>query len=253
MFYLLPPVFQKPVWNIWAAAAVVLRPDGSAGLQVYTRKTQGEEADGLGSGFVECLVGTGRCLIGILIAKGWTLPGHPWRDERCENKIKLAEKQRSIHWKASTYIPTGKQTKPLPLALLRGRALPPLPMWSQQNKPKPETSKQPRTNTTHRVCLRHLRSCDSRPGALRLGPWQSNVVTAPVSLDRQPIRGSPLLWGGHSGGLGHLPDWLSTCCSPICPPAPHSVTTGLSFTLLQAPLPLYLPLPGGTKHMPAVS
>lgn len=47
----------------------MLHPDGSAGLQVYTRKTQGEEAGALGSGFVECLVGTGGCLIGILIAK----------------------------------------------------------------------------------------------------------------------------------------------------------------------------------------
>lgn len=60
---------QKSVWNIRAASAVMLHPDGFAGLQVYTRKTQGEEADTLGSGFVECLVGTGGCLISILMAK----------------------------------------------------------------------------------------------------------------------------------------------------------------------------------------
>ena len=46
-----------------------LCPDGSAGLQVYTRKRQDEEAGVLGSGFDECLVAAGGCLIGILIAK----------------------------------------------------------------------------------------------------------------------------------------------------------------------------------------
>lgn len=36
----------------------------------YTlENTQDEEADALGSGFDECLAGTGGCLIGILIAK----------------------------------------------------------------------------------------------------------------------------------------------------------------------------------------
>lgn len=133
---------------------------------------------------------------------------------------------------------TGKQTTPLPLALQREEEPGPYsPCGHNTNQPEPRTSKQPHKNTTQRVCLRHLRSCDSRPGALRLGPWQSNVVAAPVSFDRQPIRGSPSFVVAILGGSGHLPDWLSPCCSPICPPAPYSVTTGLSFTLLQPPLP----------------
>lgn len=85
---------------------------------------------------------------------------------------------------------TGKQTKPLPQALLRGRTGPHSPCGHSTNKPEPRTSKQPHTNATHRVCLRHLRSCDSRPGAHRLGPWQSSVVAAPVSFDQQPITSS---------------------------------------------------------------
>lgn len=46
-----------------------LCPDGSAGLQVYTRRTQEEKADALGLGLDECLIRTGGCLIDILIAK----------------------------------------------------------------------------------------------------------------------------------------------------------------------------------------
>lgn len=48
-----------------SSSSSTLCPDG---LQVYT--PQAEEADALGSGFDECLVGAGGCLIGILIAKG---------------------------------------------------------------------------------------------------------------------------------------------------------------------------------------
>lgn len=104
-----------------------------------------------------------------------------------------------------------------------------------------------KTTHTHPHRLKPLRSHDPRPGALKLGPWQSKATGAPVGSDQQPIRG----WGGHFGGSGHLLDWLSPCCSSICPPTPHGAATSLPFTVIWHP-PLYLPLPGGTKHMPAV-
>lgn len=250
-------MLQKPECIIYmgsSSSSRTLCPDGSAGLQVYTRKTQDEEADALGSGFDECLVGTGGCLISILIAKRLNTDRQPLERWKCENKIKLAVKQRSIRWKAATSTATGKQTKPLPLALLRGRAGPPLPMWSQHKQARTKDFKA----ATHK---RHTQGLSETSPVM----WLKARCTQTGSLAKQRGR-CPcqfwsaanqrlcLLWGGHFGGSGHLPDWLSTCCSPICPPAPHSVTTGLSFTLPQGPpLPLYLPLPGGTKHMPAVS
>lgn len=78
----------------------------------------------------ECLVG--GCYVCILIERRQNTDCPPL--ERCERKIKLARKQRVIRWKAATTTVTGSQTKPLPLALLRGRAGPPLPMWSQHKQ-----------------------------------------------------------------------------------------------------------------------
>lgn len=86
---------------------------------------------------------------------------------------------------------TGRRTKAPPTGGSSEEELGPhSPCGHNTNKPERRTSKQPHKTTTHRVCLRCLRSCDSRPGALRLGPWQSNVVAAAVSSDRRPIRGS---------------------------------------------------------------
>lgn len=124
-------------------------------------------------------------------AEHWPATPGEMRDEGCENKIKLAEKQRDISWKAATSMATGKQTKPLPPALLRGRAGSPLPMWSQHKQARTKDFKA----ATHKRHTQRLSETSPvmwlRPGALRLGPWQSNVVTAPVSFDQQPIRGSP--------------------------------------------------------------
>jgi len=129
---------------------------------------------------------------------------------------------------------TGRQTEPLPSALMRGRAGPPLTHVVTTRTSQKQGLQSRHAQTPHRVCLRHLRSCDCRPGALRMDPWQSYMGSDPVIwISSQSEPRSPSRWD--YGGSGHLPDWLSTCCSPICPPAPHRVTTGLSFTLLQAP------------------
>lgn len=225
-------MLQKSVWNIQAAAAVMLHPDGSAGLQVYTWKTQGEEADALGSGFVEYLVGTGGCLISILIAKRLNTDRPPL--ERWEmwewNQISWETKRhplKSIHihadWQTDKATPTGSPERK-----------------RLASTPHVVTTKQAKARDFKAAMHKHHTQGLSETSPVM---WLQARCTQTGSLAKQRGRCPcqswsaanqklPLLWGGCFGGLGHLPDWLSTCCSPICPPAPHDVTTGLSFTLL---------------------
>lgn len=130
---------------------------------------------------------------------------------------------------------TGKQTKPLPQALLRGRTGPPLPMWSQHKQAGTKDFKA----ATHKCHTQGLSETSPvmwlQARCTQTGSLAKQRGRCPCQFWSAANQGLSLLWGGCFGGSGHLPHWLSTCCSPICRPTPHSVTTGLSFTLLRTP------------------
>lgn len=96
---------------------------------------------------------------------------------------------------------TGEQTKPLPLALLRGRARPPLPMWSQHKQARTKDFKA----ATHRgpsetspVMWLKARCTQTGSLAKQHGRWPCQFWSAA----NQRLS---LLRGGHFGGSGQLP------------------------------------------------
>lgn len=146
---------------------------------------------------------------------------------------------------------TGRQTKPLPQALLRGT----LPRASTPHVVARKTSQNrglqsSRTQTPHTVSVGGI-SAHVTPGQVH-PDWVLGKATWSLSLSvliRSQSEASPLsrwlFWGvrPHPRLVEHLLLFNMPTRSPQC----HNRL------LIQTPLPLYLPMPGGTEHMPAVS
>lgn len=150
---------------------------------------------------------------------------------------------------------TGKQTTPLPLALQRGRAGPPLPMWSQHKQASTKDFKAA-TQKHHTQGLSETSPVmwlEAR--CTQTGPLAKQRGCCPCQFWSAANQRLSLLCGGHFGGLRPPPTLAEPLLLSNMPTRSLQChNRPLIHTPSNPPSPiLYLPLPGGTKHMPAVS
>lgn len=174
-------------------------------------------------------------------------------------ELKLAQKQRSFHLMAASCAVGGRLLKPLPLPLLRWRAGVKQPMWSQHKPARMEDFKAaPHKHFTQGpsegppVMWLQARCTQTGPLAGQRSPYPCQFWSSANQRASPPLRFP--FWGAWATSqIGWAPAALQYA-HPL-PTVSQQASHSHSF---KAPHPnnspaFSLPLPGGAKHMPAVS